>query len=123
MKNIISRIVLGSDLNHHGTLFAGQMAKWVVEACLVHAAKLYGRAENLVCVNVEKLTFKHPVDNGEVIDMETYVSRLGTTSLTIGARVYTTHSILETAITFVTLDGHGRPTPHNLGNEGKSRHS
>ena len=123
MKNIISRIVLGSDLNHHGTLFAGQMAKWVVEACLVHATKLYGRAENLVCVNVEKFTFKHPVDIGEVIDIKTSVSRFGTTSLTIGAQVSTTYSILETAITFVTLDGHGRPTPHHLGNKSKSLHS
>lgn len=116
MKNINSRIVLGSDLNHHGTLFAGQMARWVVEACLVHAVKLYGRAGNLVCVNIQKLTFKHPVENGEVIDIETFVERLGSTSLTIGARVNTAHPILETAITFVTLDKQGRPTPHNLGN-------
>jgi len=117
MKHIISRIVLGSDLNHHGTLFAGQMAKWVVEACLVHAVKLYGRAENIVCVKIQGLTFKHPVDNGEVIDIETFVERLGTTSLTIGARVSTADPILETAITFVTLDSKGRPAPHNLGPE------
>jgi acyl-CoA hydrolase len=56
MKNSVSRIVLGSDLNHHNTLFAGQMAKWVVEACLIHAAKLYGKAENIVCVNIQQLT-------------------------------------------------------------------
>ncbi len=115
MKNISSRIVLGGDLNHHGTLFAGQMAKWVVEACLVHAVKLCGQAENLVCVNIQKLTFKHPVQKGAVIDIETFVERLGTTSLTIGARVYTFVPILETAITFVTLNEKGSPTPHELG--------
>jgi acyl-CoA hydrolase len=93
------------------------MAKWVVEACLIHAVKLSSRAENLVCVNIEKLTFKHPVQKGEVIDIETFVGHMGTTSLTIGARVYTSIPILETVITFVTLNEEGRPTPHELGSD------
>ncbi len=114
MKHNSSRIVLGSDLNHHGTLFAGQMAKWVVEACLIHATKLCGKADDLVCVNIQNLTFKYPVQKGEVIDIESSVERLGTTSLTIGARVSTSKTVLETAITFVTLNKDGRPVAHEL---------
>jgi len=125
MKNRACRIVLGRDLNHHGTLFAGQMAKWLVEACLIKAVKLTGKAENLVCVNINDLTFKHPVSKGQVVEIETFVKRVGRTSLTIGAFVYTdscgTAPILETAITFVILDTKGRPKPHHLSLENQSQ--
>jgi len=33
------------DLNHQGTLFAGQMAKWLAEAGLIAASRLVGRPE------------------------------------------------------------------------------
>lgn len=119
------RIVLAGDLNHHGTLFAGQMSRWLVESCLIQAIKLYGRADNLVCVNIQGLTFKHPIDNGEVVEIETFVRTVGRTSLTIGAHVHTgsrgegAAAILETAITFVTLDDDGRPMPHGISLEGR----
>jgi acyl-CoA hydrolase len=94
------------------------MARWLVETCLVEAVRLNGRADNLVCVNIQDLTFKHPVDNGEVVAIETSVKKLGRTSPNIGAYVYTgscgTRSILETAITFVTIDLKGEPMLHHL---------
>ncbi|MBI5441172.1 MAG: hypothetical protein HY900_08170 [Deltaproteobacteria bacterium] len=103
MANVSSRIVLGSDLNHHGTLFAGQMAKWVVEACLIEVVRLHGRADDLVCVNIQELTFQRSVANGVIVTIDTFVERLGETSLTIGARAFGGSSsalVLETAITF-----------------------
>jgi len=94
------------------------MAKWVVEACLIEAVKRCGQADNLVCVNIQNLTFKRPVNKGDVVDIETDLARVGTTSLTIGGRVYSdsggTESLLETGLTFVTLNEQGRPTPHGL---------
>jgi acyl-CoA hydrolase len=112
------RIVLSKDLNHHGTLFAGQMALWIVETCLIKAVKLTGRANNLVCVNIKDLTFKHPVNKGEIVDIEPFVKAIGKTSLTIGAFVFVDsfgdQPILETAITFVVVDKKGNPEPHHI---------
>jgi acyl-CoA hydrolase len=118
MARRTSRIVLGSDLNHHGTLFAGQMAKWVVEACLIEAAKATGHADNLVCVNIDGLTFTHPVNKGDVVDIDTHVQKVGRTSLSVAGRVFTAargeEAILTTAVTFVTLDGSGKPVAHKI---------
>lgn len=39
----ISHLVKSEDLNHHGTLFAGRTAEWLVEAGFVTAAAEHGR--------------------------------------------------------------------------------
>ncbi|MEL7655970.1 MAG: acyl-CoA thioesterase, partial [Bacillota bacterium] len=39
----ISHLVKSEDLNHHGTLFAGRSAEWLVEAAFVAAASQHGR--------------------------------------------------------------------------------
>ncbi|MHC1604718.1 MAG: acyl-CoA thioesterase [Candidatus Methanofastidiosia archaeon] len=114
----MSRLVKASDLNHHGTLFAGQMAKWIVEACFVETAKLNKRTDNLVCVKIHGLEFKKPIENGDIVDMEAEVVHEGKTSLTVLGRVYVSrhekNHILETLVTFVTLGEDGKPAPHNI---------
>ena len=40
----LMHLVRSEDLNHHGTLFAGQMAKWLVEAGVITASRLCGKA-------------------------------------------------------------------------------
>ena len=46
---LISRIIKSEDLNHHGTLFAGRMAEWLVEACLISTIDLLRKPEDIVC--------------------------------------------------------------------------
>lgn len=41
----ISRLVKSEDLNHHGTLFAGRMSEWFVEACSISGAIETGKLE------------------------------------------------------------------------------
>lgn len=41
----ISHLVKSEDLNHHGTLFAGRTAEWLVEAGFVTAAAEHGRPQ------------------------------------------------------------------------------
>ena len=47
LESTISHLVRPEDLNHHGTLFAGQTAKWLVEAGVIAAARLTGKAEDV----------------------------------------------------------------------------
>lgn len=117
----VSRLIRVADLNHHGTLFAGETAKWMVEACFIAAAKKNKRTDNVVCVNIQGLQFKRPIENGDVVDIESFVAHVGTTSITVVGRIHCTRyedqSILETAVTFVTVDDKGKPTPHHIAME------
>ncbi len=114
----VSRLVTSKDLNHHGTLFAGQTAMWMVEACFVAAAKLNKRTDNIVCVSIDGFIFKRPVRNGDVIDIETFPVYTGRSSITIVGKIYCEscgkESILNTAVTFVTLGEDGKPSPHGI---------
>jgi acyl-CoA hydrolase len=117
-KTSTSRLVRAGDLNHHGTLFAGQMAMWMVEACFVAAAKANGKTDNIVCINVSDLVFKRPVNLGEVIDIATMVSSVGKSSLTVTGTVFSNgnidNSLLETTVTFVTLGPDKKPKAHGI---------
>ena len=63
----ISHLVKSEDLNHHGTLFAGRTAEWLVEAGFIAAAATHGRPQDILCVNVHGFTFKRPVQKGDMI--------------------------------------------------------
>jgi len=113
----VSRLVTSKDLNHHGTLFAGRTAMWMVEACFVAAAKLNKRTDNIVCVSIDGFNFKRPVGNGDVIDIRTFPVYTGRSSITIVGKIYCSSfegSILNTAVTFVTVDEDGKSYPHGI---------
>ncbi len=114
----ISRIIKSEDLNHHGTLFAGRMAEWLVEACLISAINLTGNPEDIVCVRIHGLDFTKPATTGDVIEIKSRVAHLGEKSITVDAKVYVNGN--ETApsvtgmVTFVTVDKSGKPYPHGM---------
>ncbi len=60
----ISHLVKSEDLNHHGTLFAGRSAEWLVEAGFIAAAAEHRRPQDVVCVNIHGFIFKTPVGKG-----------------------------------------------------------
>ena len=57
MKSTISHLIKPEDLNHRGTMFAGQIAKWLVEAGLIAASRLTGKPKDIVCVQLNGMTF------------------------------------------------------------------
>lgn len=83
----ISHLVKSEDLNHHGTLFAGRSAEWLVESAFVAAAAEHGRPEDVVCVNIHGFTFKRPVPKGDIVTFLSRVARVGTTSITVYVKV------------------------------------
>lgn len=103
----ISHLVKSEDLNHHGTLFAGRSAEWLVEAAFVAAASQHGRPQDVLCVNIHGFTFSKPVEKGDVVTFYSSVARVGTTSITVYVKVMseilgTTH--VDGFLTFVCVE-------------------
>lgn len=113
----ITRLVKSEDLNHHGTLFAGRVSEWFVEAAFIAAASLYGNPQNIVCVKLHGLKFAAPVKRGDIIVLETHVVHTGTTSLTSYGCIHKDGEeriLVEGFATFVCVDEEGRKMPHNI---------
>ncbi len=110
------RLVKSEDLNHHGTLFAGRSAEWFVESAFVAAAH-FVPAENIVCVNIHGMHFSRPVSKGDIIRFTSRLVRAGRTSLvahTILRIQDKEEPVVEGFISFVHVDGQGKPVPHDI---------
>ncbi len=117
LESTISHLVRPEDLNHHGTAFAGQLSKWLVEAGVIAAARLTGKPEDIVCVQVNEMTFKKPVNNGDIVEIKSRVAYLGSSSITIYSQVYRRQDaapLLSNMATFVNVDKQNKPYAHGL---------
>jgi acyl-CoA hydrolase len=113
---IIHHVVMGADLNHHGTLFAGQGAKWFVEAGFISAANLTS-PENVVCANIHGMQFKKPAPLGTIIRYESKIVLTGNSRMVAYIRAIQSKSnelFVDGFITFVHVDLNGRPIPHGI---------
>jgi acyl-CoA hydrolase len=113
----ISHLIRPEDLQHHGTLFAGRMAEWFVEACFVAATRLIGRPEDVVCIQIHGISFKKPANNGDIVDIKARVAFLGPTSITVSGKAFINNAEIPAVagmITFVTVDKEGKPYQHGL---------
>ena len=64
------KLVLPSDANHHGTLYAGALLRLALEASYATAWKHVGPQANLVLRRVLNLECLRPVPVGTVIEIE-----------------------------------------------------
>jgi len=113
----ISHLVKFEDLNHHGTMFAGRMAEWLVEASFIAAARLVGKPEDVVCAQIHGMSFLAPANRGDLIEIRTNIALLGSKSITVHAAVYANERpepVVTGMSTFVTVDAGGKPYAHGL---------
>lgn len=82
----ISHLVKSEDLNHHGTLFAGRSAEWLVEAAFVAAASGHGRPQDVLCINIHGFVFKKPVEKGSILTLKSRIVKVGHTSMIVYVR-------------------------------------
>ncbi len=116
-KTIISHLVKPEDLQHHGTLFAGRMAEWLVEACFIAACQFVGKPEDVVCVKVHGISFKKPINDGNIIEIRARVAYVGTTSITVYGRTFNSQEQIPSVlgmVTFATADRQGKSCAHGL---------
>lgn len=114
---VASHLVKSEDLNHHGTLFAGRMAEWFVEAAFIAAAAFSRLPRHLVCFNIHGLVFRSPILSGDIVLFRNRVVLLGTTRIVVYGKVLSemTGTVLtEGFITFVSVDDEGKKRPHGL---------
>lgn len=113
---VTHHLVKGQDLNHHGTLFAGRGAEWLVESGFV-AASTMTNPENTVCLNIHGMVFTRPVQKGSIIRYESRVAYAGRTSMVVYIKVIMAKNeefILDGFMTFVHVNAEGHSTPHGL---------
>lgn len=116
--NSVSHLVKSEDLNHHGTLYAGRMSEWFVEACFINGAQNTQHPENIVCVKIHELSFYTPTNKGDILNIKTQMIKAGRTSFVVYGEAYKnndeTKIVADSYITFVFVDDQGRPIEHNL---------
>lgn len=114
---ITQRLVKSEDLNHHGTLFAGRSAEWLIESGFAATAD-YVPPKQLVCVKLHGMHFAKPARAGEVICFESKVVYAGRTSFITYNKVYKRghekHFMVDGFITFVHVTHHTTPKPHGV---------
>lgn len=125
----MTEIVLPSDGNALGTAFGGKVMQWI-DTCAAVAAMRHCR-KAVVTASMDELHFHAPIRVGEVAHLTARVNATFRHSLEIGVEVYSEqpisgerHHTCSALLTFVALDGEGRPTtvpPLLLENEEERR--
>ncbi|HTJ43793.1 MAG TPA: acyl-CoA thioesterase [Kofleriaceae bacterium] len=114
---VMTQIVMPTHTNGAaGVMFGGVMMQWI-DVCAGVAAMRHAGG-SVVTASIDRLDFLGPVHLGDVVVMSAQVNFVHKTSMEVGVRVetedmrsrarrYTTKAYL----TFVAVDGHGRPLP------------
>ncbi len=114
-----SHLAKSVDLNHHGTLFAGRMAEWVVEVGFLTAREVLAcEPRQLVCACLDRLDFTRSVPSGSTVVIVGRAAHVGRSSVAI----FMEASLLTGGVpvpvtagyaTFVHIDKDGA-TPHGV---------
>jgi acyl-CoA hydrolase len=84
MTTLSHKLILPSDANHHGTLYAGAMLRYVLEAGYATAWKHVGRDANLVLRRVLNMECLRPVPVGVVAEIQGAVLHRATAYVVCG---------------------------------------
>lgn len=114
------KLIKPSDLNPRGTLFGGQLLKWIDEEASIFAICQLS-SPNIVTKAMSEIDFVSTAKVGDIIEFGMDLVKFGTTSVTLCCDVRnknTKQSIIKIEkIIFVLLDENGRPTAHNKKNK------
>ena len=109
------KLIKPSDLNARGTLFGGQVLKWIDEEAAIFCVCQLGTSR-IVTKLMSEINFVKTGKLGDIIEIGCDVVKFGTTSITINCDVRnktTKQSIVKIdKIVFVVVDENGKPTPH-----------
>jgi acyl-CoA hydrolase len=108
------KLVLPEHLNHYGSLFGGNLLKWIDEFAYI-TAKLEFSGHEFVTIALENVEFRQRVGNGEILRFSIIRNYVGNSSINYNVKAFGTQysdhadSILfETNITFVSVDSAGK---------------
>ena len=106
-----------ADANQNGDIFGG----WIMAQVDVAGGTLAGKIARgrIATVAVNQFVFKQPVSMGDLLSFYAKVERIGRTSVTVNVEVFAERDpadlhvvkVTEANITYVAIDGAGRPRP------------
>jgi acyl-CoA hydrolase len=106
------KIVKYEDLNPRGTLFGGQLLKWIDEESAIYAICQIGD-KNVVTKAISKIDFKTSPKLGDIIEIGTELVKIGNTSITFKCNVRNKDTkedvITIDEIVFVRVNENGKP--------------
>ena len=116
-KNPAIRVLMmPRDTNANGTIFGGIILSHIDQAGAVGVHE-YG-CRRIVTVAMDKVEFHQPVYVGDLVSFYTELLRIGRSSLTVqvvvkaeGRRQDGVVLVTQADVTYVNIDGEGRPTP------------
>lgn len=110
------KLVRPVDLNAGGSLFGGQLLKWIDEEAAIFAMCQLDN-QRVTTKFLSEIDFVSPARTGDVIEIGLEVVGMGRTSITIRceARLKKTEKtiIRIEKMVFVNLDENLKPLPHN----------
>ena len=111
------KLIKYEDLNARGTLFGGQVLKWIdEEAAIFCICQLNSR--NIVTKVMSEVNFVSSAKLGDIVEIGCELVEFGNTSITIACEVRnkdTKKTIIRIdKIVFVSVDENGKPTPHRI---------
>jgi len=113
---IMNELVLPNDTNTLNNLMGGRLLHWMDIAAAIAAQKHCNRI--VVTASVDNVSFKHPVKLGDVISIESKVTRAFNTSVEVRLDVWAENipsgvrnKSNEAYYTFVALDSNGCAVP------------
>ena len=113
---VMSQLMSPQDANVAGNVHGGVIMKLIDTAAGVVAIR-HARS-NVVTASIDRLDFHHPAFVGDFLTLRASLNFVGRTSMEVGVRVETENLISgerrhtgSAYITYVALDGNGRPTP------------
>ncbi|MCT2343730.1 MULTISPECIES: acyl-CoA thioesterase [Niallia] len=108
-------IVFPTDTNTYGTLFGGKLMAYIDDTAAIAAMK-HAR-KHIVTASTDSVDFLHPIQEGNSVCLEAFVTYTGTSSMEVFVKV-TSEDLLSgekhlcalSFLTMVAIDEHGKPT-------------
>jgi acyl-CoA thioesterase YciA len=116
-ETTLTHLVMPEHLNPHGTLFAGQLAKWLIVAGVITATHLTGKPENIILVRLADMNLYRPIENGHLAVIMTKIAHLGKSTITVSSRVFDNYGkepSADSLAVFVTVDKQNKPCQHGF---------
>lgn len=111
------KLIKYEDLNARGTLFGGQVLKWIDEEAAIFCMCQLG-SKRIVTKAMSEVNFISSAKLGDIIEIGCELVQFGTTSVTIACEVRnkdTKKTIIRVdKIVFVSIDENGKPLPHGI---------
>ena len=109
------KLIKYEDLNAKGTLFGGQVLKWIDEEAAIFCMCQLS-SKSIVTKAMSEVNFISSAKLGDIVEIGCELVGFGNTSITIACEVRnkdTKKTIIRVdKIVFVSVDENGKPNPH-----------